>query len=166
MTLARYSLILISVLTTGCNSTSTGPENAESPNKATPKKVTSLSDLQGGWRVVSTSGQADKGHVFLDSVGKTILFEDDIMHLEYMDNQITKKIVFRPEVSGDAIDVEPDDPKWKTWSRIGIARIKDGQLQLCLTFPQGPRPTTFEHVDDGRELIILQSTTTDRRNGE
>lgn len=146
-------LLMIGVLflTAGC-----GSREAQSLSKK----------MQGKWLVISSSGEPARGNVFVENVSKTIFIQNDILQMESLGRQITKKIIFRSDLNHDSIDLEPDKPRWKTWSRIGIVKVEGEFLYLCVNFPNNPRPTQFTEADDGRELVILRRINNDSEHNQ
>jgi hypothetical protein len=155
-----------------CGSQAIPPRPSEAKDQPSlPKWSKLISSLQGEWVVVSSTGQPDSGHVFLALVKMPILISGDTMSwVEWagLDSRqqrdhwmrLSKRIVPRPEISAVAVDLEPDFPKYKTWSRVGIIRASGDELQLCVNFPQGPRPSEFKGAEDGREYVVLRRVLT------
>ena len=142
-----------------------------SPIEATTESSELLRNLQGEWVVVSSTGKPDSGHVFLPLVKKTaIQITADTMSWVKRDGwdgqnrdqwiRISKRIVPQPDVSSLAVNLDPDFPKYKTWSRVAIVRSRGNEIDLCVTFPQGPRPTRFTGADDGSECVLLRRVRT------
>ncbi len=70
-------------------------------------------------------------------------------------SRITKQLVLRPDVSPEAIDINHCTRYMKGWSRIGIMHRVGNNLELCVMFPQGPRPTSYRGALHGAEFVTL-----------
>lgn len=142
------------------------------PQAVPPGRTASVvSDIQGEWMVVSSTGKPNRGHVFKDLVKRTpvTISGDKMSWVEGSGRdsrdrdvwiRISKRIVPRPDVSPIAVDLKPDFPEHKTWSRVAIVKSRGDEMDLCVNFPQGPRPDRFEGADDGREHVVLRRVIT------
>lgn len=141
--------------------------NAKSLSQVDSKRLSdTLKQAQGEW-VVESSTVA--GAVFHRMRGLPILIEGDtiswVQQLGRGKNgkplwiRMRKKVLPKPEISELAVDLLPDFPEGKAWSRVGIMEIKDDELHLCVNFPQNPRPEEFRDADDGRECVVMRRVT-------
>jgi uncharacterized protein (TIGR03067 family) len=123
-----------------------------------------LDALQGKWRVLSSSGKAGQGHVFLPLVGETLRVKKAILYVpdhatdasgSLVTFHTTKTIKLTACTSPQAIDLR-QTPDAKGWSRTGVARLEGDRLTLSVQFPQLKRPKNLAPADDGREVVVLE----------
>jgi uncharacterized protein (TIGR03067 family) len=123
-----------------------------------------LGDLQGRWRVRSSSGQPDRGHVFAALVHHILRVEGDRLSVDRSDADVdavsmsvptSKIITLLPGTRPQAIDLE-QAPDAKGWSRVGIVELRGATMLLGVNFPGKPRPESMVPVDDGREVVVLE----------
>lgn len=152
-------LLLPLLLPAGCARQEGAPAATAKPAGETPAPAARPGweePLQGRWTVVSSSGKPDSGHVFFDKLGQEITIHGDLLTTTELDLPSTKKIIPRADVGPRAFDLEPEEPRWKTWSRVAILEVEGERLTLCVNFPQGPRPTRFQAAEDGRECVVMR----------
>jgi uncharacterized protein (TIGR03067 family) len=135
--------------------------SAESP----AKRPASFAKSTGEWVIESSTGTQGTGQAFVDMIGTVVTFSDDrISWVEKWGTdgngktnwmRVSRKLVPKPKVSPDAVDLVADVP-YKAWSRVAILRVDGDEMRLCVNFPHGPRPTTFEKADDGSECVVLR----------
>lgn len=123
-----------------------------------------LKSLQGKWKVVSSSGQAGQGHVFLGLIGETLLVKgatlvvpDHAFDAEgnSITLQTTKTITLTACTLPQAIDLK-QTPDAKGWSRTGVAALEGNRLTLTVQFPGLKRPESLAPANDGREVSVLE----------
>jgi uncharacterized protein (TIGR03067 family) len=123
-----------------------------------------LGELQGRWRVRSSSGQRDRGHVFVALVDHILRIEGDRLSIDRSDADAgpvsmiiptTKIITLLPGTRPQAIDLEQASDA-KGWSRVGIVELRGATMLLGVNFPGKPRPESMVPADDDREVVVLE----------
>jgi uncharacterized protein (TIGR03067 family) len=111
-----------------------------------------MSLLQGQWKVISSSGRAEDGHVFVRLVGAKLIVKRTTLTLP---DHRTKTIELAPR--GSLLDIDlVQTPDAQGWSRVGVAALAGDRLTLSVQFPQNARPSDLSVVDDGREVVVLE----------
>jgi hypothetical protein len=141
------------------------PAGVEAPACPTPATgAITLDQLQGPWRVRSSTGQPGAGHVFHELLGETLTIAGDRLYLEEdafdargrpIKSPITKQIQLIPCTAPQALELEQTHDA-KGWSRTGALELVGDVLTLSLNFPQEPPPTDLLPADDGREVVVLE----------
>lgn len=123
--------------------------------QALPADAVTIEQLQGRWRVKSSSGGPDHGQVFYAMIRQIVRIEGDKMIIDDHGARFTKAITLFPGTSPQAIDLRQTDDA-KSWSRVGIVEVRGKVLLLAVTFPQNLRPESMTPIDDGREVVVLE----------
>jgi len=154
------ALVVIAALLPACKNPE--PVTANTPDVAAP--ALELKDLQGKWKVTSSSGDLGKGQAFREMVGEVLVVAGD--RLSVPDHavsasgapvtlQMTKKITLLPGTSPQALNLD-QTPDAQGWSRVGVVAVAGDVMTLSVIFPQLPRPTDLTPVADGREVVTLE----------
>lgn len=113
-----------------------------------PEHQNTLSELQGAWRIDSSTG--DKQDVFTRLVGQEVSISGEVMRLPALYQDKTVKL--GPTADPREIDLI-QNPHAKGWSRHGIFRLEGDTLTLSLTSTNEPRPTDFDN-HWGRNVVV------------
>jgi hypothetical protein len=134
------------------------------PRQVPSAAAFTLRELEGRWRVSSSSGVRTGGAAFTPLIGKVITIVGNRMTFEEhasdaignpMTYTTTKVLSLSEGTWPQAIDIrQPGEAKG--WSRVGIVMRSNDTLTLSVNFPQNPRPDHFEPKDDGREVVALE----------
>ena len=128
------------------------------PGDALSQEVQKLS---GAWQIVSS--QSD-GKEQTDRIkGYRYLFDGQLMKLLDPQNWPIKRADGKPDERPFLINVQTNPKtidmtiqvKSKTFLSLGIYRLQEDELTLCLAEPGGTRPTEFKSKQ-GVSLVVLQ----------
>ncbi len=153
------------------------------PPTASPKAAPALRSLEGKWRIETSSGGPDHGYVFWDRIGQIAVFSGDTLTLpgdggdragpnelrktiEVVDPSsdplqivVTHRGNFSRASTSDEDESARNSPNSKGWSRNGIIRVDGDSMKLAVSFPQDPRPVSFD-AKDGVEVVTLRRVGT------
>lgn len=158
----RFTLLVSMVIVAGC---ARGQFTAANDTQDKGSFSAAFANSAGEWVVESSTGAQGTGQVFVDMIGTVITLSDD--RISWVEKwgvdakgksnwmRVSRKLVAKPDVSPDAVDLDADGP-YKAWERVAILRVDGEEMQLCVNFPQGPRPTKFQKADDGSEFVVLR----------
>lgn len=174
LALWRVAPVVVLLLAARCTSTEAPRQvvaapvvavQASAPACPTPASgAVTLPQLQGAWRVRSSTGSPEHGHVFLAQVDRVVTIEGEHLRLtgDAFDAEgrpitypITKAIHLTPCTDPQAITLEQTADA-KGWSRAGIVALEGRVLTLSVNFPQERPPSDLRAVDDGREVVVLE----------
>lgn len=157
-------VLLVAALVTACKQEAPPAPATIPAEAAAPSAPVALKDLQGSWKIVSSSGKLDEGQVFREMVGELVRVEADVLivpqHAHDISGapktfEVTKKITLLPGTSPQAIDLELT-PDAKGWSRVGVVTVVGDVMILSVNFPQKRRPADLRPASDGREVVRLE----------
>lgn len=120
-----------------------------------------ISKLGGPWQIVST--QTD-GKDFTDRLkGFRYVFDGQLMKLQDRQGRPVMRADNKPDERPFLINVQTNPKtidmtiqvKTKAFLSLGIYRIQDDELMLCLAEPGSPRPADFKSKN-GVTLLVLQ----------
>ena len=155
--------LVVSALQSACKSPAPpAPTPAEAAAPASPSIT--LKDLQGKWKIVSSTGEPDKGHAFREMIGEVLVVDGDVLsvpaHARDVSGapttfQMTKKITLLPGTNPQAIHLD-QTPDAQGWSRVGVVMVAGDVMTLSVIFPQLARPADLKPASDGREVVTLE----------
>lgn len=117
--------------------------------------------LGGAWQI--TSLQSDGKDQAEKAKGFRYFFEGQLMKLQDRQGKPMLRADGKPDERSFLINVQTNPKtidmtiqvKTKAFLSLGIYRMQDDELQLCLAEPGAPRPTEFKSKQ-GVTLVVLQ----------
>ncbi|HEX7599949.1 MAG TPA: hypothetical protein VF316_00010, partial [Polyangiaceae bacterium] len=77
MRAGAFALLVVAMILPACKSNeSAAPTLAEA---AASSPAVALKDLQGKWKVASSTGELDKGQAFREMIGEALVVEGDVL---------------------------------------------------------------------------------------